>query len=56
MSDSTRHYPTKCPSCQEENGFPFQVRTLTGRPGQIEIKLRCRTCQHEWQQQWSNND
>jgi len=29
-------------------GFPYQVRTLTDRSGSIEVKLRCRDCNHEW--------
>ena len=55
MADSTRNYPTVCPNCQQEKGFPFQVRTVNGKPGYIEIKLRCRECQHEWRQEISNS-
>ena len=55
MADSTRNYPTACPKCQQEKGFPFQVRTVNGKPGYIEIKLRCRDCHHEWQQEISND-
>ena len=55
MADATRTYPTACPKCSAEKGFPFQVRTVTGKPGHIEIRLRCRECHHEWQQQITNN-
>jgi hypothetical protein len=24
------------------------VRTVTDQPGSIEVKLRCRDCNHEW--------
>ena len=34
--------------CDEVKGYPYQVRTMTDRPASIEIKLRCRDCQHEW--------
>ena len=47
-SNSPRQYPIPCPSCEEEKGFPYQVRTLTDQPGSIEVTLRCRDCQHEW--------
>lgn len=47
-SDSSREYPLACPSCKEVKGFPYQVRTLTDQPGSIEVKLRCRACQHDW--------
>ncbi len=46
--DSSNHYPVACPSCDEIKGYPFQVRTLSDRPGSIEVKLRCRECRHEW--------
>ena len=55
MTHATRTYPTVCPKCHQEKGFPFQVRTVNGKPGYIEIKLRCRECQHEWQQEITNN-
>jgi hypothetical protein len=47
---AVRQYPAPCVSCNEVKGFPFLVRTITGQPGQIEIKLRCRDCGHEWAQ------
>jgi hypothetical protein len=47
-SDASRKYPVVCPKCAESMGYPFQVRTLTERPGSIEIKLRCRSCGHDW--------
>ena len=48
MTDSPRQYPVVCQKCQTEKGFPYLVRTLTERPGFIEIKIRCRDCGHEW--------
>jgi len=48
MTDAPKQYPVACPSCALVKGFPFQVRTLTDRPGEIEVKLRCRDCGHEW--------
>ena len=56
MPETTRQYPAECGSCKEEKGFPFQVRTLNDRPGQIEIRLRCRNCGHEWAQVISTSD
>ena len=56
MSETTRQYPARCVRCHEEKGFPILVRTISGRPGQIEIKLRCRDCGHEWAQIISSND
>lgn len=47
-SSAPRQYPIACPSCEEEKGYPCQVRTMTERRGSIEIKLRCRACEHEW--------
>jgi hypothetical protein len=47
-ADSPRQYPVSCPSCAELKGFPIQVRTLTDRPGAIEVKLKCRDCNQEW--------
>lgn len=47
MSD-TPQYPTRCVSCDNQKGYPFQVRTLGDKPGHIEIRLRCRDCGHEW--------
>jgi hypothetical protein len=54
MADTTRNYPTACPKCQQDRGFPFHVRTVGGKPGYIEVKLRCRECRHEWRQEISN--
>jgi DNA-directed RNA polymerase subunit M/transcription elongation factor TFIIS len=45
--DNARHYPAACPKCAEEKGYPYQVRT-TGEHNEIEVKLRCRDCRHEW--------
>jgi hypothetical protein len=50
MSDTARQYPAPCVSCKENKGFPILVRTISGQPRQIEIKLRCRDCGHEWTQ------
>lgn len=47
-NESAKQYPVVCPTCGEHKGFPYQVRTLTDRPGTIEVKLRCRDCHHEW--------
>jgi hypothetical protein len=47
-SDASRKYPVVCPKCGEIKGYPYQVRTLTERPGSIEVRLRCRQCTHEW--------
>ena len=48
VSDASRTYPVACPKCAELKGYPFHVRTLSDKPGSIEIKLRCRDCLHEW--------
>ena len=56
MSDTTPQYPTRCVSCGKEKGYPFQVRTLSDKPGHIEIRLRCRECGHEWVQIVVNNE
>ena len=56
MPDTSRQYPAECGSCKEDKGFPFLVRTLSDRPGHIEIKLRCRACGHEWAQIISTDD
>ena len=56
MSDATRQYPIPCVSCDQQKGYPFQVRTLQDKPGHIEIRLRCRDCGHEWTQIVSNNE
>jgi hypothetical protein len=47
-SDASRQYPVACPNCDEVKGYPYQVRTMSDRPGAIEVKLRCRDCNHEW--------
>jgi hypothetical protein len=46
--DVSRQYPVHCPTCNEVKGFPYQVRTISDQPGSIEVKLRCRDCNHEW--------
>lgn len=46
--DTSRQYPVACPTCDEVKGYPYQVRTMTDQPGSIEVRLRCRQCQHEW--------
>jgi hypothetical protein len=46
--DASNHYPVACPSCAGVKGYPFQVRTLSDRPGSIEVRLRCRDCHFEW--------
>jgi DNA-directed RNA polymerase subunit M/transcription elongation factor TFIIS len=46
--DSQRQYPVACPSCDAVKGYPYQVRTLNDHSGSIEVRLRCRDCQHEW--------
>jgi hypothetical protein len=56
MAEAQRQYPVPCQKCQKVNGFPFQVRTLTDSPGQIEIKLRCRDCGHEWSEVVTSRD
>jgi len=46
---SPRQYPIACPECDQVKGYPYQVRTLTAdQQGSIEVKLRCRQCNHEW--------
>jgi len=55
-SDASRQYPVVCPSCDEVKGYPYQVRTISEQPGSIEVKLRCRDCQHEWVEVVSNRD
>jgi DNA-directed RNA polymerase subunit M/transcription elongation factor TFIIS len=47
-ADASRQYPVACPHCDEVKGFPYQVRTMSAQPGSIEVKLRCRDCNHEW--------
>jgi hypothetical protein len=47
-TETPRQYPTPCPLCEEVKGYPYQVRTVSDRQGSIEVKLRCRQCQHEW--------
>ena len=46
--DPPKQYPVVCPGCEEVRGYPFQARTLSDRPGSIEVSLRCRQCSHEW--------
>ena len=48
MPDPTCQYPTRCVSCEKVMGYPFLVRTLSDKPGHIEVQLRCRDCGHEW--------
>jgi DNA-directed RNA polymerase subunit M/transcription elongation factor TFIIS len=47
-SNSPKNYPVVCPICDGDKGYPYQVRTLTDQPGSIEVRLRCRDCNHEW--------
>jgi len=47
-ADSSKQYPAVCPLCEELKGYPYEVRTLCDKPGSIEVKLRCRDCNHEW--------
>jgi hypothetical protein len=56
MTDAPKQYPVACPTCAQVRGFPFQVRTLTERPGHIEVKLRCRECTYEWVEVISSRD
>lgn len=56
MSATPRQYPVPCAKCTEEKGFPYQVRTLSEKPGHIEVKLRCRDCGHEWVEVVSSGD
>jgi DNA-directed RNA polymerase subunit M/transcription elongation factor TFIIS len=46
--ETPRQYPITCPLCEEVKGYPYQVRTVSGPQESIEVKLRCRQCQHEW--------
>jgi ribosomal protein S27E len=55
-TNSNRQYPVACPSCAEAKGYPVQVKTLTEHPGSIEVKLRCRDCQHEWVEVVTSHD
>ena len=55
-SNSPREYPVACPSCEEAQGFPYQVSTLNDRRGAIEVRLRCRDCRHEWVEVIASND
>jgi DNA-directed RNA polymerase subunit M/transcription elongation factor TFIIS len=47
-TNTTRQYPVPCPKCDESKGYPYQVRTMSDHSGAIEIRLRCRDCNHEW--------
>ena len=47
-SDAARQYPVACPTCDEVKGYPYQVRTISNHSGAIEVRLRCRDCNHEW--------
>jgi len=55
-STSTRQYPVDCPECDHKKGYPYQVRTMTEHRGSIEVKLRCRDCNHEWVEVIDNTD
>lgn len=55
-SDVARQYPVPCQKCDEVKGFPYQVRTMNDQPGAIEVKLRCRECNHEWVEVISSRD
>jgi len=46
--DSPQQYPVVCPKCDEIKGYPYQARTVTDHPGSIEVRIRCRDCNHEW--------
>ena len=54
--NSTRQYPVICPTCTELKGYPYQVRTVTDHPGEIEVKLRCRDCGHEWVELFTSSE
>ena len=56
MSDATRQYPTVCVVCEKAKGYPHQARTLSDKPGHLEVRLRCRDCGHEWVQIIVNNE
>ena len=45
-----------CPKCDEAKGYPYQVRTINDRAGAIEVRLRCRDCNHEWVEITSGNE
>jgi len=53
---SPRQYPAVCPKCDEQKGYPYQVRTMTDRPGAIEVRLACRECDHHWVEVVVNSD
>jgi DNA-directed RNA polymerase subunit M/transcription elongation factor TFIIS len=55
-SDAARQYPIACPICDEVKGYPYQVRTMTEHSGSIEVRLRCRDCNHEWIEVVSSRD
>ena len=40
-------YPESCPQCEAATGWPYSAGTCD-RPGVIVVKLRCRSCGHEW--------
>lgn len=48
MPEMARQYPVNCPKCNRDRGYPFQVQTVAAKAGEIEVKLRCRDCSHEW--------
>jgi hypothetical protein len=55
--NSPREYPIACPECDRVKGYPYQVRTLAAaHHGSIEVKLRCRECNHEWIEVVDNAD
>jgi DNA-directed RNA polymerase subunit M/transcription elongation factor TFIIS len=51
-----RHYPIECPICGEVKGYPYQVQTVSGGSGSIEVRLRCRDCSHEWTELVASNE
>jgi DNA-directed RNA polymerase subunit M/transcription elongation factor TFIIS len=48
LPSNQRQYPIVCPQCHEVKGYPYQVQTITDHSGSIEVRLRCRECNHEW--------
>jgi DNA-directed RNA polymerase subunit M/transcription elongation factor TFIIS len=56
MPEMPRQYPVICPKCSQDRGYPFQVQTIAARANQIEVRLRCRDCSHEWVEVVSSKD
>lgn len=55
-NNKPREYPVPCPKCDQAKGYPYQVRTINDRAGAIEVRLRCRDCNHEWVEVTSGNE